>query len=105
MTSLALLVLDRDGLGRDGFGHDGFGQDGLGRNGFGSAMGSAATELNNQPFGTGTENRKQVGGDTGWEWATMDSAATGLAVMGSAPRRVRPRWVWPRRVQPRQMQQ
>ena len=57
MTSLALLVLDRDGLGRDGFGHDGFGQDGLGqdglgRNGFGSAMDSAATELNNQPFGT-----------------------------------------------------
>ena len=56
MTSSALIVLDRDGLGRDGFGHDGFGQDGLGqdrlgRNGFGSAMGSAATELNNQQFG------------------------------------------------------
>ena len=69
MTSSALLVLDRDGLGRDGFGHDGFGHDGLGRNGFGSAtglaaMGSAATELNNQPFGTGTANRKQAGGDT-----------------------------------------
>jgi hypothetical protein len=41
MTSLALLVLDRDGLGRNRFGHDGFGHNGLGRNEVGSAMRSA----------------------------------------------------------------
>ena len=64
MTSSALLVLDRDGLGRDGFVHDGLGRNEVGSATGLAAMGSAATELSNQPFGTGNANRKQVGGDT-----------------------------------------